>query len=627
MRGRSLRIACRCLVALLVAAGAPCAQASAQDLIEHKRILMLFSTRRDSQFAVIGANELPRILDRDFSRDLDYYSEFIDLTRFPETSYKDAFRDFLRRKYEGVRFDLVIAMHDVAIEFLKGNRDSLFRNTPAVYLTNDATTVRPANSTGVVHERDFTGTIALLQQLQPDVRNVFVVTGAAPADHSYENEVRRQLRPSASTLSFTFLSGLATRELEDRLSKLPRHSAVYYVLVTEDGAGDKYHPLEYGRRVAKVANAATYSWVDSALGDGMVGGSLYNQKEAIEQVGHLAVRVLRGDAPETIPITTLDANDNQVDWRQLDKWGIDEARVPTGTVVSFRERSLWDRYRTYILAALAVLTIQTVLIAGLLIQRARRRRAEADLRGSQTELLKSYERNRDLGSRLLKAQETERSRIARELHDDICQRMLLLTIELQLQSRARRDERSTAQALDIAQDIAQDIAKSLHDLSHGLHPTKLQMIGLSPALERLCHELARSGIVITYTHSGIPPTLSPDVMLCLFRVAQEALQNAIKYSHAREVLVDLTGVNGLTLTVSDSGQGFETEAAWGKGVGLFSMVERLEAIGGTFEIVSSPGNGTRLTACVPAHAVQDHSSPSPFAPSAISSQSSSSSIW
>jgi len=242
-----------------------------------------------------------------------------------------------------------------------------------------------------------------------------------------------------------------------------------------------------------------------------------------------------------------------------------------------------------------------VLIAGLLIQRARRRRAEADLRGSQTELLKSYERNRDLGSRLLKAQETERSRIARELHDDICQRMLLLTIELQLQSRARRDERSTAQALDIAQDIAQDIAKSLHDLSHGLHPTKLQMIGLSPALERLCHELARSGIVITYTHSGIPPTLSPDVMLCLFRVAQEALQNAIKYSQAREIAVILNHVagTGVRLTITDDGVGFNVDGTWNRGLGLISMRERLEAVGGTLSIFSKPGFGTRLVAAAP----------------------------
>ena len=623
MRERSLCIACRCLIALLLIAGAPCAPAGAQDGNDHKRILVLFSTRRDAQFSVIGANELPRILERALSNDFDYYSEFIDLTRFPETSYKEAFRDFLQRKYEDVRFDLVIAMHDVAIEFLKGNRDTLFRDTPAVFLSNAAGTVPPRHSTGVIHHRDFTRTIALLQQLQPDVRHVFVVTGSAPADTAYENEVRRQLRASSSALQFTFLSGLPTGQLEDRLSKLPAHSAVYHVLVTEDGAGDKYHPLEYVDRVARAANAPTYSWVDSALGRGTVGGSLYSQTAVVEHVGQLAVRVLRGEAPETIPVSTPDVNTNQVDWRALREWNIDEARVPPGTTVRFREPSIWDSYKAYILAALAILVIQSVLITGLLIQRARRRRAEAELRGSQTELVTSYERNRDLGARLLKAQETERSRIARELHDDICQRMLLLTIELQLLNRAGRDERPAAQALDIAQDIA----KSLHDLSHGLHPTRLRMIGLSAALERLCHELSRSGTVITCTHVAVPSTLSSEVMLCLFRVVQEALQNAIKYSRAKEVVVHLTGGAGLTLTVSDSGRGFDPEAAWGKGVGLFSMVERLEAIGGTLEIVSSPGNGTRVTACVPAHVLQDHSAPSPFAPSAISSQSSSSSIW
>lgn len=581
------------VVIFLLACCAPTRTADAQS--DHKQVLVLYSTRRDAEFSLVGESELPRTLEAGLGSDLDYYSEFIDITRFPDPIYQTAFHNFLRQKYQNIRFDLVVAMQEAAIAFVNGNRETLFADTPAVFLTNTSSTQRPPNSTGLIHERNFTATLALLRQLQPDVQQVFIVTGAAPADKAYEAAVRRQVQASDVGVTVTYLSGLPTADLEARLSTLPEHSAVYYVLVTEDGSSRKFHPLEYVDRVAAAANAPTYCWVDSAMDHGIVGGSLYSQRGATHRVGDVALRVLRGEAANSIPIARLNLNSNQVDWRQLQRWGIDGARVPADTLVKFREPTVWDRYRIYILAALAVLATQSVLIAGLLIQRNRRRRAEQKLRASQDALRKSYERNRDLAARLLQAQETERSRIARELHDDICQRMLLLTIALESSRAGEGAERPTE-----ALSIAQDIARSLHELSHRLHPARLRMIGLIPALDRLCVETSRAGIDIAYTHANVPSVLPPEIMLCLFRVVQEGLHNAIKYSDAKTLSVDVSGNgDGLTLTIEDNGVGFDVDTAWGKGVGLVSMVERLEAIGGSLDIRSHPGGGTHLEARVP----------------------------
>jgi signal transduction histidine kinase len=150
------------------------------------------------------------------------------------------------------------------------------------------------------------------------------------------------------------------------------------------------------------------------------------------------------------------------------------------------------------------------------------------------------------------------------------------------------------------------------------------MLGLVAALEHLCVELSRAGFTITFTHDLVPPTLAPEVMLCLFRVVQEALQNAIKHSKAKDVSVHLGyDGDGLTVTIVDSGVGFDVEAAWGNGVGLVSMVERLEAIGGTLRIDSRRGEGTRLTASVVTDLARD-TDQSPSEAASVSENSSTS---
>src|SRR4029450_6946324 len=154
---------------------------------------------------------------------------------------------------------------------------------------------------------------------------------------------------------------------------------------------------------------------------------------------------------------------------------------------------------------------------------------------------------------------------------------------------------SEEELADEALRRARDVAKSVHDLSHRLHPAKLRLIGLVAALNGLQRELSQADLRITFTHVNVPSAIASEVTLCVFRVVQEALQNAVKYSRAQEVSVHLAGDQGsLILNISDDGVGFEVEKEWGKGLGLISIGERLDAIGGTFQIHSSPGAGTRL---------------------------------
>ena len=231
------------------------------------------------------------------------------------------------------------------------------------------------------------------------------------------------------------------------------------------------------------------------------------------------------------------------------------------------------------------------------MQVARRKRAEHAIRLSQAELRSSYEQNRDLSARLLTAQEVERTRIARELHDDMGQQTALLMIDLQRFSDSEGGERFRE-----VSERGQRIAKGLHDLSHRLHPAKLQLMGLVPALQSLEHEFSNADIAVTLTCDKelSAATVPYEITLTLYRVVQEALVNAAKHSEAVEVLVQLKADRaGLVLTITDDGVGFDVRAKWGKGLGLISMRERVEAAGGRLSVRATPGSGTHLEISVP----------------------------
>jgi signal transduction histidine kinase len=593
-RGRAVRLVTAAVFCAL------CPVTGLEAAETQKAVLVLYSTGRDAQISITSERELPTALDRGLARALDYYSEYLDAGRFPDPDYGLAFRDFLREKYSNHRFDLVIGMQEVAIEFLRRHRAELFPATPVVFFALNPVDRPISNATGVVADVDYTRTLTLASALQPEVTQVFVVTGAGPRDKAIEAQARRQFA-QVPALSFTYLAGLPTADLERRLAQLPQQSIVYYLLVYEDGAGAKFQPVEYLHRLTAVANRPIYSWVDSAMDRGVVGGSVQQLRAQVGAVAALALRVLNGEAAASIPVSAPDLDVNQVDARVLRRWGISEARVPAGTQILFKELTVWERYRPFIVAAIVLIAAQSGLIGVLLVQAKRRRRAEAQVRRSETALRTSSQRIRDLGGRLLGAQEAERSRIARELHDDVSQQAALLEIDLQLLNDSGLGGNQAAQTLACeALERAQSIARTVHSLSRRLHPAKLRLIGLVASLNSLQRDFSESDVTISFSHRDVPAVLGDELALCVFRIVQEAIQNAVKHGAAGKVAIDLAGGrDGLVLTIVDDGTGFDVGAVSGEGLGLISMRERLEPLGGTLKIVSNRGSGTRLEIAVP----------------------------
>jgi signal transduction histidine kinase len=566
---------------------------------DQPRVLVVHSTRQESQLTRIADRDFPRLLSNQLARSIDYYSEYLDSARIAGPQQERAFRDLLFAKYRRRRLNLVIAMQDTAWDFVRKYRSQLFPDTPVVFLSRNSNVPRPANTTGVISQINFRATLDMALLLQPEVRRVFVVTGASSRDKQYENLARLQLHTLEPRVTVTYLAGLPRAELERRVAMLPEASIVYFLLFYQDGNGENTNPLEFLTRLTALANRPAYSWVDAAMGRGIVGGRLENQSSLVQAAADMSTRILRGERADTIALSTADLTLPQVDSRQLRRWGIAESRVPSGTRVLYDEQDSGDS--TWLQLAVWPVSLTVVVLAAMVVWTQRRRKTSVSPFGA----IRLEDRLRDLGRQLLKAQEEERSRIALELHDDISQQAVALAIDLQ-----RIIDGSTEQVRRIVRDAqkrVKGLLKSVHDLSHRLHPANLRLVGLVSALSQLQRDLSRPGITITVFSENVAPILPDDVALCLFRIAQEAIQNAIKYSGARNIRVQLQGeTQRITLNIIDDGTGFDVESAAGKGLGLLSMHERAESVGGTLKIVSRKNAGTRVQASVPLAAPAAH---------------------
>jgi PAS domain S-box-containing protein len=240
-----------------------------------------------------------------------------------------------------------------------------------------------------------------------------------------------------------------------------------------------------------------------------------------------------------------------------------------------------------------------VFILASVIDLTARRRTEDELRTSRREL-------QHLTGRLLEAQEAERRRIARELHDDLSQGLALLAVEIDiLRRKPPPSAAALADHLHALTTRVRELSAAVHALSHQLHPSKLEHLGLVAALRGLCEELTlHHALDVEFVHDDLPGPIPESVALCLYRIAQEALRNVVKHADTAHTRVELTGTPGtILLRVSDDGPGFDPGAIpAGDGLGLVSMRERLGPVGGEITIDTCPGGGTRIGVRVPVSA-------------------------
>ncbi len=588
------------------------------------------------------------------------------------------------------------------------------------------------------------------------------MAGVDVSGRRLEAEARQVFATDQSGTEFKYFSGTPLKELKEQLSQLSPDTAILLLPFVQDIRGTSYSTPDVAAAISAVTNAPVFSLYDTLLGHGVVGGHLVRLEEHGRLAGKLAARIMGGESASQIPLAGTETHQYEFDWRELHRWGISEASLPTGSIVLFQEPNFWELYRWYLIGGFGIVAAQSLAIAGLLASRRRRRQAERDLTehlnfsqslsalsagflkqapdefdatvetslgmitgalgfdcgavfefvddhvklfatpfegvvdvespsrctaydaslwslkkvlgneefcfskleelpaaarretdycrqigissgivlplavsgsvigglafglvnrnqtwsGTITERLRlvatvfvralarrradetisvGEKRVKDLAGRLLTAQEEERRHLARELHDDVTQRLAMAAIEIDKVERSTTSTDDRTRKLGIVKQNLVQLSEDVHSLSRQLHPQIIEDLGLVAALRVECDRFFdRQGIQVEFNPVDVPAKLPRDVALCAYRVAQEGLWNVAKHAQIAEAsLVLRCDANRLFVRIADAGIGFDSETHNG-GLGLVGMSERVNLFKGKMTVNSHPGAGTQL---------------------------------
>jgi PAS domain S-box-containing protein len=319
---------------------------------------------------------------------IEVYDEYLDVSQPRDVSDERFQVEHLRRKYARRKVDVVIAGLVTALDFALTHRNEIFPGAPVVFCTVDETELQarklPADVIGVPVRMDLAASLNLALKLHPNTQRVFVIAGKEKMDMFWADEARKAFRPYETKLQFNYLVGLPLEDLLRRVADLPQGSIIYYVHVLQDGSGKALMPAFVLQQLAAVASVPVYGHLDSYVGNGIVGGRVISFENEGKNSAKLALRVLAGEKPESIGVQKPSENTYMFDGRQLQRWGISEDSLPPSSVIRYRGLSFWGLYKWQIIGVMSLCVVQFLLLIGLLVQRASRKRADRALRESES---------------------------------------------------------------------------------------------------------------------------------------------------------------------------------------------------------------------------------------------------
>jgi signal transduction histidine kinase len=377
LRSAAARVTCLCLLTW----GFILAPSPAMANQKAANVLVIYSNGRLLLANVEGDRGLREGLKDSAGHAVNVFDEFLDIPRFSGPAYLSAVTAYLHQKYGSHPPDVIVAGGAEALVFALEQRAALFPDAPIVHMSVPKAVLGtlaklPPDVVGTPIEFDFDRTIEQARRWHPRARRLVLVTGTAAQDRAWEARLRdASPRLGKDWETVEFLAGLPTSAVLRHLEKLPGESVVFTPGYWQDGEGWRFTPRESTQALVAASSAPVYAPFNTFVGIGIVGGYMLDFEGIGRQAGRTVNEVLHGTASASATATATMPNVLNVDWRQVRRWGIDERAVPGDATVHFREPGLWDAHRREVLIALAVMLVQAGLIAGLVIERRRRKLA------------------------------------------------------------------------------------------------------------------------------------------------------------------------------------------------------------------------------------------------------------
>ncbi len=543
--------------------------------------------------------------------------EHIDVARYTSAEEEDRrVRAMFASKYGNQRFDVIVAALPEPFQFLLRVRDDLWPGTPVVVCGVDERTVRgmesPPGFAILTIRFDMEGTVRVAQALLPHARHVALVGGASGPEQVYHDLIRAAV--SQARLDLIDLTRLPIADVVVRVSSLPKDTFVVQSSYQVDAAGRRFHGIDLVPHITKAANRPVFTPLGLALGHGVVGGSIIEFEDIGLDAGRMAAKLLRGQPAPPVPVPSFATSMPRFDGRQLVRWQLDEHRLPEDSQVLFPRRGLWSEYRWHVLGGFGLIAAQGTLIAALVLQRRRRREAEAaaqrhlshiahlDRVASMGHLTSSmaHELNQPLAAILLNAQAARR--LLGQSHPDVDE------VRQCLEDIVSDDKRASAVIQRVRQLVKRTGVVSVPIALNDLVVSTIRLVGNDALLH---------AVTIEFLPAPALPTLHGDpvqiqqVVLNLLSNAVRAVADVGDASSEVTVWTSVASTRHVELGVHDSGKGiaesdleqifepFFTTRPDGLGMGLTISRTIVETHGGRLLVENAPAGGATFRAHLP----------------------------